>query len=375
MVDLFVETSTVAKLYRAIEDRSDDSPRSHLGASVIGRPCARELWYSFRWSEESDFTGRLLRLFRRGHNEEGPLVEDLRNAGVTVLDADPRTGKQFNFSVLGGHVGGSMDGAGQGFVESDKWHLLEFKTANDKSFKQIAKQGVEKAKPEHFAQMQLYMHWSGNNKETRLERAMYIVVNKNDDSIYMERLKYDSSVARNYEERAKSVVDSPEPLERISNDPSWYQCKFCPAANICHQKKLPVVSCRTCVHATPEMDGEGRWSCSKLSKDLTVEEQRAGCDEHVYIPALVTTAEYAGGNEAENYAEYKLPDGRIFRNGGTDKNSYRSAELRNLDVSLIGDDTVATLREEFGARVVDSPLLKLDTYPSGQDFYDDEIPF
>ena len=105
MVDLFVETSTVAKLYRALEDRTADSPRPHLGASVIGRPCARELWYSFRWGTESDFNGRLLRLFRRGHQEEGPLVADLRNAGVTVLDADPRTGKQFQFSVLEGAQG------------------------------------------------------------------------------------------------------------------------------------------------------------------------------------------------------------------------------------------------------------------------------
>tara|TARA_R110000751_G_scaffold194737_3_gene300136 strand:- start:63 stop:1190 length:1128 start_codon:yes stop_codon:yes gene_type:complete len=375
MVDLFVETSTVAKLYRALEDRTVDSPRPHLGASVIGRPCARELWYSFRWGTESDFNGRLLRLFRRGHQEEGPLVEDLRNAGVTVLDADPRTGKQFQFSVLGGHVGGSMDGAGQGFVESNKWHLLEFKTANDKSFKQISKQKVRKAKPEHWAQMQLYMHWSGTNKETRLERAMYIVVNKNTDEIYLERIKYDAKEARKYEDRAKSVVESPVPLERISEDPSWYQCKFCSAAKICHQKALPVVSCRTCTHATPELDGDGRWSCSKHNTDLNDAAQRAACGQHVYIPDLVTVGEYVGGNEEENYAEYKLPDGRKFRNGGTGRNAYSSVELRALDVSLIADKGVEDIRESFGALVVDLPDLKSDTYPAGHSFYNDDIPF
>ena len=39
-------------------------------------------------------------------------------------------------------------------------HMLEVKTSSDKLFKVLQKEGVEKAKPEHFAQMQIYMKWS-----------------------------------------------------------------------------------------------------------------------------------------------------------------------------------------------------------------------
>ena len=40
----------------------EDAFRSHLGASLIGRECARELWYSFRWTTKPSFEGRMIRL-------------------------------------------------------------------------------------------------------------------------------------------------------------------------------------------------------------------------------------------------------------------------------------------------------------------------
>ena len=29
---------------------ADDGLRQHLGASLIGKPCERALWYTFRWT-------------------------------------------------------------------------------------------------------------------------------------------------------------------------------------------------------------------------------------------------------------------------------------------------------------------------------------
>lgn len=365
--------STLSGIYKSLE-RLNTPPRAHLGASILGRPCERELWYSFRWGDESKHSGRLLRLFRRGHDEEGPLVADLRAAGVNVIDADPRTGQQFQYSILGGHVGGSLDGVGLGFAEApDEWHLLEIKTSNLKSYKAMEKGGVRKAKPEHYSQMQLYMHWSGNDGGRRLEHAIYIVVCKDDDQIYLERIPYDQEEAERLEARAADVVNSLVPLAKISEDPTWFQCKFCDFFKVCHSNKLPPVSCRTCTHVTPLVDGDGVWDCSYHNKALSVEEQRAGCDSHVYIPDLVTIAEYTGGNEDENYAGYKMSDGREFKNGGTDANSYASESLRNIDPSLIGDDTVEKIRAEFGALVL--PPLKTGDYPPGSDFFNDDIPF
>ena len=151
--------STVSLIYRAWAKRENRPPRSHLGASMIGRPCEREAWYAFHWALYPEFEGRILRLFDRGQREEPVFIRDLRQAGITVHAVDPETGKQFQFSDFGGHVGGSMDGAALGLPEAPKtWHVLEFKTHSSKSFEATVRDGVQKAHPEHYAQMQMYMH-------------------------------------------------------------------------------------------------------------------------------------------------------------------------------------------------------------------------
>lgn len=44
--------------------------RTHFGASGAGGYCPREAWYGFRRVENIEFSGRMLRLFNRGHEEE-----------------------------------------------------------------------------------------------------------------------------------------------------------------------------------------------------------------------------------------------------------------------------------------------------------------
>ena len=121
------------RIYRSYELRefdwtgqSTDWRRAHLGASMIGRPCLRQLWYNFRWWTAPNFPGRVLRLFERGHREEPWLADDMRAAGLTVETEDPETGDQFRCSWAGGHFGGSGDGKVLGVPESPyKVHIWE----------------------------------------------------------------------------------------------------------------------------------------------------------------------------------------------------------------------------------------------------------
>ena len=101
------EASVVESLIDQHWLNQTDSHRPHLGGSQIGKECERALWYSFRWAFNSSFPGRIRRLFRRGHHEENWFVDDLKSIGVQVLERDPVTGKQFLYSDVGGHVGGS----------------------------------------------------------------------------------------------------------------------------------------------------------------------------------------------------------------------------------------------------------------------------
>lgn len=331
---------TVAAIFASYEARAE-SPRPHLGASVIGQPCTRQLWYGFRWCTQEAFSGRMLRLFERGQREEEIFARELRAVGVEVHTLDPRTGAQFRFSVLGGHVGGSMDAALRGILEAPAtWHVGEFKTHNAKSFAALQAKGVQAAKPAHYAQMQLYMHWSG------MQRAFYLAVNKDTDDLYAERVRYSRDTATALEGKAQQVVQSAEPPFRISQDPAWYECKFCPAHALCHGDKLPAPNCRNCLHATPEMDGNARWSCALHRRDLDTTTQAKGCDQHRYIPALVSYAEAVDACPVNNWVEYRFPDGFTFRNGSPEMGGYSSAELFAAPPEMMKNQDVQRLRAQ-----------------------------
>ena len=58
-----------AALINAAHEAAQEPPRPHMGCSLIGDPCERKLWLSFRWAVVERFDGRILRLFRRGQHE------------------------------------------------------------------------------------------------------------------------------------------------------------------------------------------------------------------------------------------------------------------------------------------------------------------
>jgi hypothetical protein len=158
--------------------------------SDLDNECDRALWYKLRWAPaREEFDGRMLRLFQTGHREEARLIDDLRRAGLTVYEYDPDTGKQFTARALGGHVRGKLDGMVQGVPEAPaKWHVLECKSHNLKSFAALIKAGpgnLRVGKFAHWVQCQIYMHIRG------VDRALYAAVCKNDDAVWFDRVHYD----------------------------------------------------------------------------------------------------------------------------------------------------------------------------------------
>lgn len=263
----------------AMFEANQSPPRPHLGLSQIGHSCDRWLWLQWRWAVIEKIRGRILRLFRRGHDEEARLIEDLRAAGLVISETDEQGNQHaVRFSA---HLSGSMDGIVESGVPEapEKPHVLEVKTHNAKSFKDLCRQGVEKSKPMHWAQCHTYMHGKG------IDRALYVAVNKDDDSIYVERIRYDKALAERLIERGHRIVNSERMPEPVSADPSWYICKQCPAHAFCHRGALPrEVSCRTCLHSTAGADG---WYCERWQAPIPLEWQRVGCNSHAIHPDLV----------------------------------------------------------------------------------------
>ncbi len=324
--DIKLAVKTLAAIEDAVQRQADDGLRPHLGASLIGRPCRRALWYAFRWARRVHHSGRLLRLFARGQREEEALADLLRVIGATVYTTDPATGEQFTFGD--GHFGGSMDGACVGIPDAPKtWHVLEFKTHNLKSFNQLEKEGVRRAKPEHYAQMQCYMHWSG------MTRALYMAVCKDDDRLHLERIDYDRSEAEVLMQKAEAIIFTDTPPVRLSEDPAWYQCKWCDYHALCHDKALPLPTCRSCAHGQPVKGGG--WHCVRHDRPLSIDAQKRGCPDHVYDPWLFERiAKPLDADPERNVVIYEI-DGKRIENGTAGTSSL------NLYQQMGGDDAAA----------------------------------
>lgn len=349
--------TTVAKIYQAYENDADDGNRPHLGASLIGRECERQLWFTFRWVDSKKFSGRMLRLFETGDLAEARFVANLRRIGVEVHDKTP-DGKQWRVETLGGHFGGSMDGAGRGFPEAPKtWAVLEFKTHGEKSFKKLVTERVEKAKPEHYAQMQIYMGLTG------MDRAMYMAVNKNTDELYTEWVHFDSVAFAKLKARAERIITANEPPLKISNDPSWFVCKMCDFHDHCHGDLAPAVNCRTCAHSTPELDGNARWTCNVpvqpigegAGENIDIQRQRTGCESHRYIPILLermgAMTDFMDGDVV-----YADKNGGRFYNGNQ-PGSLASQEIRDLqDKSMLS--AVCDMKKQVADQGFDSKVVK-----------------
>ena len=315
---------------------NQDEPRAHLGCSLLGHHCDRWLWLSFRWAVIEKFDGRMLRLFNRGQREEDVVVSDLSRIGCEI------EGQQYRVD-FGNHLSGSLDGVVMsGISESSKPHVLEIKTHSKKSFEDLKKNGVEKSKPIHYGQMQLYM------KGTNLERALYFAVCKDNDEIYTERVRYVKEVADSLLKRGNYIVSSDRMPEPCSTDPSWYQCKFCPAHDFCHESNLiKEVNCRTCANVTIKTDSV---YCEKYQSAIPVEAQRIGCEGHVLHPDLVPWGRKESTNE---WQAIYIINGKEVANGEPSESVYGSKELiANAAGCAMDDEFMRDARKVMGCRVV-----------------------
>ncbi len=354
------------KIYASYQKKNDsESKRRYLGASAIGEECERRLWFGFRHASEAKFPGRILRLFETGDLEEIRMVKDLRIIGCEIHEVG-EDGKQFEVVAFGGHFCGHMDGAGRNIPGAEKtWHVLEFKTHNDKSFKDLKKRGVKLSNPLHYAQMQIYMHRTG------MKRALYLAVNKNDDSLYAERIEYDEVYCLALMEKARRIIFSAQPPARISDRPDFYGCRYCEAIDLCHGGDCPVLpikslSCRQCCHATPQLDGFARWTCDKHNRSLSPQDQDLACNDHLILPGMISFASPCGTGKSINGDDYIVFAGYMESSSelwyvGDHPSSFSSKELTSVRRRDLTNETILKAKELMGdidVQVVDDILSR-----------------
>lgn len=298
-------STTVGAIYKAYEEANEQWDSWGISVGELGTECDRALWYSFRWiSQPEQIDGRKVSIFRTGDRWEEVMVSDLERIGVEVYDQQDR------IRQVHGFVRGKCDGKAMGIPEAPKTeHLCEFKSSNDKNFKDIVKKGCRVSKPTHYTQCQIGMHHFG------LTRCLYYVTNKNDDSRYVERIHYDADFCLRQLARAERIIFSDVPPSRVSDNPEFFGCRFCKHRDVCHEGVQPRVTCRSCIHMQPEPGGDCLISCARWSKPLSIDEQRASCPAHLYNPHLIDGEQIDVDEENESIL-YRMRDGSVWRDGG-----------------------------------------------------------
>lgn len=350
---------TVKRIYESYERKQKDHKTKSIGAGIIGNECHRYIWYIFRHCTKSNFNGRMLRLFDTGKREEERLAEDLRSIGCRVETCN-KNGDQFRVCTLGGHLTGYMDGVAIGIPEApETWHLIEFKTSNKKWFNKLKKDGVKKTKPDHYWQIMVYMHLA------HITRALYLCVNKDDDEIYQERIKYDKVAAEYITKKARKIIKNVSPPERISEKRDSYKCKFCSANDLCFGSEpplptlpIPFISCRQCCYSAPILDGvDGSWTCDKHCKGLSFSDQLKACNDHLVLPGLLSTHEpvdYGKDKDGNNYIQFSNEVHGKWKHGKSN-GMFSTDELVKLPIPILSNEMINNVKEKLGAKVLDSP--------------------
>lgn len=282
--------------------------RRHLGASLIGRDCSRELQLKWRWAVKKDIPPRLMRLFNRGHLEEARFLSLLTLVPGMRVYSVTESGGQYKWSDFGGHYGSALDGVATGCpdVPNGEPCYTEFKTSADKGFNETVKKGCREAHYEHYVQMQQCM------KYYKLNWSLYMMVNKNNDDLYAEIITYDKETADRYSRRANEIIFTTDALPRISNLDTYFSCKWCDERMVCHGKAAPLVTCRSCAHWSPLSNGT--FDCARNNDEVRTCPEK-GCQEHVYDPTLLPAFSFMGGDAVGNYSVLRTRDGVEFKQG------------------------------------------------------------
>lgn len=351
-----LEDPTLAAVDAALEARAkQDRLRPYLGMSSIGHPCARHLFYSFRWCGRKNFSAATLKRFTDGHRGEAVMAERLRLVDeIELHTVDPNTGEQFAYTAVSGHVSGHMDGAITGLLQNPgEWFVWEHKqvdpTEQSALRKCVEQHGEKKALEEwssmYYAQAVLYMHHAGISQHYLTcstpggRETISVMTDANPD--FAEQLLL----------RARDVVEASETPERISSNPAWYQCKMCSYIPVCHYGTVPEVNCRTCISSTAMTDREGGvWWCEKWDSEISLEDQRQGCNQHVFIPTLLPYQQVDASDE-QRYVEYEH-QGKRFRNG---PGFFSSKEIQSTPPAMLADGNVQEIKAAFNATVSSIP--------------------
>jgi CRISPR/Cas system-associated exonuclease Cas4 (RecB family) len=228
---------TIDKVKQAAVYNQKRERRDYLGASLIGHPCARHIWYEYKGFPRDPFEAATLWNFEDGHRTEALVIERLKATdGLEVWDVDA-AGKQFGFTALDGKFKGHMDGVVRGLVQAPKTpHVLEVKACGQKKYDEFAKlrqewgdkATLERWNEGYYAQAQIYMHYF------KLDRHYLVCALAGGRDMQACRTEYNPEYAARLIDKAEAILQSLGEPARVSDKSDYFICRWCPFAEVCH---------------------------------------------------------------------------------------------------------------------------------------------
>lgn len=211
-----------------IAKRAKQERRTYVGASAIGHECERSIQFEYAGApRESDFGPATLRRFDQGHVGEELARAWFQDAGFDLTQKNQRTGQRFRWTQLDDQASGEPDGVFIGgppvFAYPAMW---EHKYVGLKTFREIEKHGLKKARPGYWMQVQINMAYLDLT-----EHPTVFTVTAGDDGQQLHLLiEYDAEGAQMTSDKAVRIVKATQAgdlLPRPFPSRDYFACKSC----------------------------------------------------------------------------------------------------------------------------------------------------
>lgn len=208
--------------------RAKQERRAYVGASAIGHECERSIQFEYAGApKESDFTAATLRRFDQGHMGEELARAWFFDAGFGLVQRNQRTGERFRWVQLDDQASGEPDGVFIGGPDVIGYpSMWEHKYVGSKTFREIEKHGLRKARHGYWMQCQINMAYLGLT-----EHPTVFTVTCGDDGQQLHLLiDFDAEGAQMTSDKAVRIVRATQAgdlLPRPFKDKNHFICKGC----------------------------------------------------------------------------------------------------------------------------------------------------
>ncbi len=213
-IDLFIEKINAATFV--------SRARNYLGASIIGHHCCRFIWLEYNNQDDTILDAKTNRIFSIGKMYEDVVANEINLLVKNKVIKDIKYQIEYQNDIIKGTADAVMT------FNDNKKILIEIKTMNDASFKNLIKSNIFSAMQIYFNQCQAYMGLS------KIPNCLVLVVNKNTSQYYHERLIFNKQVFHGLIEKAKFVINRKSaPFGHTIGTNKYFRCNMCKYVDDC----------------------------------------------------------------------------------------------------------------------------------------------